>query len=174
MDNIYENYIETLYEVFNKPLQYEWIKRNASSGKAKFKINDSTIVVLINQFFNGEGDIYSGDVYNGDINNIHEFLFFDENNNGKMVFDKTGKGNQFAIFSTVIAIADEYIKKYKKDIHHFGFISEKKGKKSNSRTKLYSTMFKKLTPSGNWEKIVDDNDPSMTIFILKNKDYNND
>ncbi len=135
-------------EALNKPYPYKWKYNTAGKGYASFETGTSTIVVEIEQFFKGTGDIeyyHTGD----DPIDVHEITFHDaaESNKRSSKFKLTGKGAAFRVMATIIAVITEYVMKHKSNIDALGFIASGRG-----RSRLYERIFNKLTPPGKWIK----------------------
>lgn len=103
-------------------------------------------------------------------------------------FSKTGKGDQFRIFSTVIQGLKMIIDKEKDEIKTVTFSADKeydddtfdaafdgrpasKSTTNLSRARLYNTMIKKFASKMGFSVDIDDSSKRVTVYTLKNKTF---
>ena len=103
-------------------------------------------------------------------------------------FSKTGKGDQFRIFSTVIQGLKMIIDKEKDEIKTVTFSADKeydddtfdaafggrpasKSTTNLSRSRLYNTMVKKFASKMGFSVDIDDSSERVTVYTLKNKTF---
>lgn len=103
-------------------------------------------------------------------------------------FSKTGKGDQFRIFSTVIQGLKMIIDKEKDEIKTVTFSADKeydddtfdaafdgrpasKSTTNLSRSRLYNTMIKKFASKMGFSVDIDDSSNRVTVYTLKNKTF---
>ena len=103
-------------------------------------------------------------------------------------FSKTGKGDQFRIFSTVIQGLKMIIDKEKDEIKTVTFSADKeyeddtfdaafdgrpasKSTTNLSRARLYNTMIKKFASKMGFSVDIDDSSNRVTVYTLKNKTF---
>jgi|11BtaG_2_1085332.scaffolds.fasta_scaffold04042_3 hypothetical protein len=103
-------------------------------------------------------------------------------------FSKTGKGDQFRIFSTVIQGLKMIIDKEKDEIKTVTFSADKeyeddtfdaafdgrpasKSTTNLSRARLYNTMIKKFASKMRFSVDIDDSSNRVTVYTLKNKTF---
>ena len=103
-------------------------------------------------------------------------------------FSKTGKGDQFRIFSTVIQGLKMIIDKEKDEIKTVTFSADKeydddtfdaafdgrpvsKSTTNLSRSRLYNTMIKKFASKMGFSVDIDDSSKRVTVYTLKNKTF---
>ena len=117
-----------LLEVLNKPVPYEWTRRDKMFWQGKFYVADKKYL------FHALAGLFQGP-------NEWEIMFTMTDKNGKSglgTMEPTGKGNEFKIFATVAKMTDDFIKKQKPKSFIFSA-------KEKSRRKLYDRFAKKIS-----------------------------
>lgn len=140
MDPIYESYVDGLVESINRPYKYSWNKLAEEHSQAVFNTDDGRLfVIVISLDRAGECEIQ-----------------FAQSTRDDSKMGKTGEGDPFRVFATVIAAVSEYFEKFGDNINVLKFDAEKstnpKDTRANSREQLYKRMVNKYSPPGNWKR----------------------
>ena len=136
-----------IFEVFNKTLPWEWDESETSDHHmtAYFKIDDAE--------YNVEFESSMEDQWG--------FDFGRSVGNSAPVSDITGTGNQYAVFSTVIAIVKDFIRQV--DPNQIVFSA---ARKEPSRVKLYDRMVK-MFPKDQYDINVSDVVDGSHYYVTK-------
>lgn len=131
-----------LFELFNRPAEYDWVSKTEHYGNAMFVTGDATYKVLISSYKIGRTEVWS--------------IQFEAlaNDADDWTIGNTGTGAEYEVFSTVVRVARDYMSEYgAKTLHmqtnHAG------------RASLYPRMLKRLLPQ--WQVHVDGNQ----IYAIK-------
>jgi hypothetical protein len=116
----------TLTELFDKPYPYSLVIKNVSA-RATITLPDNTRLVV--SLLKKNGDEWD--------------LIFERG--GSM--DATKAGDQYKVFSTVLAVVNEFIKKVKPEKITFGADKTE----SDSRSNLYNTMLKRFAKKAGYD-----------------------
>jgi hypothetical protein len=93
---------------------------------------------------------------------ISWYIDFMEKTPGKISFKKTGRGAELQVFSFVLRSIEELVARYSPDIIKF-----ESDKASGNRTRLYSTMVKRIAPKLGYMLDKIDTDEHNDMFVLK-------
>jgi hypothetical protein len=134
-----------LQEVFDKPEKIQWKQKNKETYDGHFKIAGITYAFYASRdvFAIDDKDYYGYDIDFSLIDyddEVEEKMTADKFGSGASAYGITGTGNQYKIFSTVIAGLKELVKTQKPSFIHFS-ANEK------SRQKLYNRLVKVLGSS---------------------------
>lgn len=158
--DIFNTLTETsnLFELFDKSHPWNWIIKDADHYQAQFKSNDNnTVTVDIVSMSKGSTNFEVG---------------FKKGDSTK----RSGSGDEFSIFATVISIINTFLK-LRPDANSISFVARREGKAAedpkirDSRASLYKRMVQKFAEKNNFEYTWSDV-ARMTEFIIarKNKD----
>lgn len=129
-----------LTEVLNSVKQYEWDgdpADSADAGQATFQVNGKEYMVLFTFF---EGDENNQEDSLPDRYDIEFGLYPDKDDHTNLMnYGISGTGNQFEVFSTVVAICIEWFR-----YHPTNCITM--SAKEPSRKKLYNRLLRQLVP----------------------------
>lgn len=131
-----------LFELFDKAAEYSWSNKSANYGNAMFVTDGTTYKVIIGAHTFGNTPIWSVQF---------EALTWDAD---QWTIGNTGTGDEYTVFSTVVAVVKEFMTEYgARTIHmqtsHAG------------RASLYPKMLKRLLPQ--WRVHID----GSQIFAIK-------
>lgn len=115
--------LNSISESLEKALPYKYWTSGARGARGRFEVDGREFIVYMRLKKDME---------------TWEVDFVDENGS----IDATGKGDQFKVFSTVLAILKDFVKDKEPKIIEF---EASKSKGSNSRSSLYSRMLKKYS-----------------------------
>jgi hypothetical protein len=137
---------QLIIELFDKPYTFKMI--GSSKSELYYEFHTSTQKFTVGMDYNR-------------LENTWEVFFTDEE--GRLGI--TGKENKetIRVFSTVMAVIKDFIKKKKPEKMYFS-ADKVEGK---SRSKLYTTLVKTQTPSG-YDYYIDEK-PTATYFTLEKK-----
>jgi hypothetical protein len=164
---------EYLNELFDKPYKFKKINIALKDRKMASLTADSP-----------QGEIYISLQNFARLGDNNFELDFSVGNR----FSKTGKGDQFRIFSTVIQGLKMIIDKEKDEIKTVTFSADKeyeddtfdaafdgrpasKSTTNLSRARLYNTMIKKFASKMGFSVDIDDSSKRVTVYTLKNKTF---
>lgn len=148
-DGQFSTYFEMIKEALDKPLPYKVTSKSPKFFNARFTAGSRDIE------FNAD---YTGANY-WEIS-FSELLKKKPGPGARETTKLSGSGNEFAVFATVKAIIDQFIKEY-----HPQRLTIDSFKGEANRAKLYQRMIAKNLPSG-WEMDREDDHPSYTTFTL--------
>lgn len=143
----------TLNELLDQPLKYEIEENTDRFFIAHFQTPKSSTIKF---WAENEGAMFDEDEGEWMIS------FGAMKKDGMVDFDKTGKGDEFSVFSTIKAILDDFIKKKNPKVIEFS-ASKYDGE---NRGRLYAKMFKKNLPSG-WKLDVNDGEPNVFFKMTR-------
>ena len=153
-----------LNELFKKPYQWQWVDVNefrqqesrylhpSTAAVAKFQASDNSDVVVIF----GKDDI-APDSYDFTFQRKEKDHDDDE---GMYVSNITGRGDAFAIFSTVLDIITDFIKRNNVNVLLFTGTED-------SRQRLYQRMIKQLAQRFNMDYHAEDTGFLIMFAIFK-------
>ena len=164
---------EYLNELFDKPYKFK---------KINIALKDRNVATLTAD--SPQGEIYISLQNFARLGDNNFELDFSVGNR----FSKTGKGDQFKIFSTVIQGLKMIIDKEKDEIKTVTFSADKeydddtfdaafderpasKSTTNLSRSRLYNTMVKKFASKMGFSVDIDDSSKRVTVYTLKNKTF---
>jgi len=126
-----------LYEVFNQPKKWQWVRQSHTSTTALFQIG--------NILYEFNAELLWGQTDDDD-NSIPDMWYLSfspaEEQEYKNAYGKTGTGNQQQVFATVIDIIRDFMNEYKPQ-------SMTMSAEEPNRKTLYIKMLKKLLPNWN-------------------------
>lgn len=142
-----------LDEIFDKPLKFRWISKNSNAWKGTFETQQEiTFLVKMEKYLS---DWFRPPEYSWQVS-------FDVFNRTDDKFGLTGKGESLAVFSTVISMMKEWIKKEKPNMIDFSA-------KEASRKKLYLSFTERIAPKLGYKLLDAEDTPAGLILILKRK-----
>lgn len=135
-----------LLELFNKPTNYQWLDQHADYAKGSFMAGSVRYTVQIYQDFTSHEDAVAeeGDrmpIVAPGYNIVWELIFSARvpgESNSRL--DNTGTGDQYTVYSTVVAMAKDQMSKF--GVAPLYMYGDDKGRQS-----LYQRMLRKLLPS---------------------------
>lgn len=131
-----------LFELFNRPAEFDWVSKSSNYGNAMFVTADVTYKVLIGSYSFDQTRVWTVQF---------EALTMDAD---KWTIANTKTGNELEVFSTVIAVLKEFMSEFGvRSIHIQTF--------DRQRASLYPKMLKRLLPQ--WQIHMD----GGQLFALK-------
>lgn len=126
-------------EAFTTPYKYQWLAFAEDRAVGTFKLDDGGWIDL---------DILISHTLSFD--SIATVTFGRSDKHGDTIdkYEITGEGDAFRIFSTVIKMVQEWVKKYGDNVDVITFTAEKKDDPRSSRAKLYDRLAKKFKIKG--------------------------
>lgn len=124
-----------LRELFDKPVSYEWVKRDNESWDAEFDIglvHYEFIAQVVNPYADEDEEVEI------------EIEFFHRTARGVPTHKVTGVGNEHMVFSTIVSIMHDVILNMKPDVIIYSAIEP-------NRAKLYDRMLSRLLPGAKVE-----------------------
>jgi len=145
---------EIIVEVFDRPYNWQWTQQEVNSFRAHFASAGGNVVVYFESLSHNSRNFEVG---------------FKKDNNIK----RTGEGNEFAIFATVINIISSFFK-LNLTAESITFVAKREGaaaedpKIKDSRSSLYKKMIQKFADKNGFEFAWSDIG-RMTEFIIRKK-----
>jgi len=161
MTKFEETYERIMYESFNSTYPYKWTKMDERNGEGEFTdASGNTIEFGINDHGeDGEGS--------------YDVAFLARSADLRSTFNLTGASDGLRVFSTVIAMMEDYVSRYEDRVRLIVFdadsVDKSGGKESDTnRGRLYARMVKKLVDPNVWDVAFYTHN-GLTEFHLRHK-----